>query len=133
MIVVDTNLIAYLIIQGEHTQQAEDVLTKDSEWSAPTVWRSEVRYVLVLYMRRGLLSLDQALRLMQRAETLMQGREYEVLSTAVFSLAVNSRCSAYDGEFVALAQHLGVPLVTSDRQILAAFPAAAVSMDAFSS
>jgi predicted nucleic acid-binding protein len=133
VIVVDTNLIAYLIIQGEHTQQAEDVLTKDSEWSAPTVWRSEVRNVLVLYMRRGLLSLDQALRLMQRAETLMQGREYEVLSTAVFSLAANSRCAAYDCEFVALAQHLGVPLITSDRQILAAFPATAVSMDAFSS
>jgi predicted nucleic acid-binding protein len=42
-------------------------------------------------------------------------------------LAVRSRCSAYDCEFVALAQDLRVPFVTADRQVLAAFPATAVS------
>ena len=46
-------------------------------------------------------------------------------------LAAASTCSAYDCEFVALAQNLGAPLVTVDRQILSQFPEIAVSLDAF--
>jgi len=47
------------------------------------------------------------------------------------SLVSSSHCSPYDCEFVALAQQLGVPVVTSDSQILSEFPATAVSLDAF--
>ena len=32
MIVVDTNIIAYLLLEGEHTEKAEAVLLKDSQW-----------------------------------------------------------------------------------------------------
>jgi predicted nucleic acid-binding protein len=49
------------------------------------------------------------------------------MSHHVLSLAAQSGCSAYDCEFVALAQDLRVPLVTTDRQILKAFPTVAVS------
>jgi predicted nucleic acid-binding protein len=37
----------------------------------------------------------------------------------------------YDCEFVALAQHLDVPLVTADKKILREFPAIAKSLDAY--
>ena len=46
-------------------------------------------------------------------------------------LAQSSKRSAYDCEFVALAQELKVGLVTSDNKVLAAFPSIAVSMEAF--
>ncbi|MGH8512143.1 MAG: hypothetical protein ACREU8_12400, partial [Gammaproteobacteria bacterium] len=40
---------------------------------------------------------------------------------AILSLALESRCSAYDCEFAWLARALRVPLVTADRQVLGAF------------
>ena len=40
----------------------------------------------------------------------------------ILDLVASSTCSAYDCEFVALAQELGVPLVTTDKQILRDFP-----------
>jgi predicted nucleic acid-binding protein len=46
-------------------------------------------------------------------------------------LAAGSTCSAYDCEFVALAQELGTVLVTMDKQILRDFPDVAVSIDTF--
>lgn len=35
MIVVDTNIIAYLYISGEKSLQAEQLLSFDSLWNAP--------------------------------------------------------------------------------------------------
>jgi predicted nucleic acid-binding protein len=43
-------------------------------------------------------------------------------------LLSTSRCSAYDCEFVAVAEQLAMPLVTEDRAILAAFPVLAQSL-----
>jgi predicted nucleic acid-binding protein len=131
VIVVDTNVLVYLLLPGEHTEQAERVLHRDPVWAAPLLWRSEFRNVLAVYMRQGRLSLDQALQFMDNAEILLQGREYTVSSVRVLSLVAGTRCSAYDGEFVALAQDLGLSLVTSDARLLAEFPATAIAMDVF--
>ena len=131
MIVVDTNIIAYLYLQGEHTGRTEKVLQKDPEWMAPLLWRSEFRNVPAFYLRQGHLLLEDARAIMREAELLLQGREYGVSSARVLDLAAASRCSAYDCEFVALAQDFGIPLVTADEKVLAAFLETAVSMGAF--
>ncbi|MEX2582318.1 MAG: type II toxin-antitoxin system VapC family toxin [Gemmatimonadota bacterium] len=131
MIVADTNLIAYLLIPSNHTADAESILRKDSAWSAPLLWRSEFRNVLASYLRSGQMRLEDAVVLMTEAEGLLEGGEYEVPSAPVLTLSEQSGCSAYDCEFVHLAQELGVPLVTSDRTVLRAFPAFAVAMDVF--
>jgi predicted nucleic acid-binding protein len=55
-----------------------------------------------------------------------------VSSEKVLELAGESGCTAYDCEFVALAQELGVALVTTDKQVLKAFPKIAVSLEQFS-
>ncbi|MBL7164528.1 MAG: type II toxin-antitoxin system VapC family toxin, partial [Anaerolineales bacterium] len=58
MIVVDTNIIAYLYLESERSSQAERLLEKDTQWSAPLLWRSEFRNVLALYIRKKELSLE---------------------------------------------------------------------------
>ena len=132
MIVTDTNVIAYLFLEGESTEQAEAVLLSDSEWIAPYLWRSEFRNILALYIRQGYLQLDVAKQIMREAEALMLGKEFEIESQQILDLVQQSRCSAYDCEYVALAQQLGVNLVTADRKILAEFPAIAVPLSSFS-
>lgn len=127
MIVADTNLIAYLLIEGEHTAAAQAVFRKDPLWAAPLLWRSELRNVLALYMRGGHLSLPDATRLMDEAEAVLVDHEYEVPSAPVLELASRSGRTAYDCEFVHLARELGAPLVTSDGQLLQAFPGIAIS------
>ena len=42
-----------------------------------------------------------------------------------------STCSAYDCEYVALAEDLNSTLVTSDRQILREYPTLTISLRAF--
>jgi len=44
----------------------------------------------------------------------------------VLSLVASSSCTAYVSEFVVLARALGVPLVTTDKELLENFPATAV-------
>lgn len=126
MIVVDTNLLAYLWIPGDATAASEAVLTRDPAWNAPLLWRSELRNVLALYLRKALLDLPTALEVMTRAEEQMAGHEYSVPSVDVLKTAATAHCSAYDCEFVVLAQELGTRLVTTDRRLVKAFPAVAI-------
>lgn len=122
MIVVDTNVLAYLYLPTEHTAQAESLLRSDPNWAAPLLWRSEFRNVLAGYLRRRVLSFEEACAIQQEAESLLAGNEHEVDSRQVLKLVRDSDCSAYDCEFVALAEHLGVKLVTLDAKLLRAFP-----------
>jgi predicted nucleic acid-binding protein len=129
MIVVDSNIIGYLYLNSDRSSQAERALRKDPEWAAPLLWCSEFRNVLTLYIRKRLLSLEAAQEIMDEALSLMLDREYEVVSSQVLNLAAKSTCSAYDCEFVALAQDLDVSLVTVDKHVLDQFPNIAVSLD----
>lgn len=122
MIVVDTNVIAYLYLPGELTARAERLLEKDADWAVPLLWRSELRNVLATYLRSGLLELEGAYRIQREAEALLGHSEYEVESFDVLRLAAESGCSAYDCEFVALAKRLDTKLVTTDARLRKAFP-----------
>ena len=128
MIVVDTNVIAYLFIPCELTARAENLLRRDPDWIAPLLWRSEFRNVLATQVRRRSLSLALASAIQAEAEEMMDAREYQVPSAGVLRLAAESGCSAYDCEYVLLAQRMNIRLVTSDRAVLAAFPAIAVKL-----
>lgn len=128
MIVVDTNILAYLYLPGEFTAAAESLLEREPEWAAPPLWRSEFRNILAGYVRRGILSFEQACSLQAEAEALMDGFEFEVHSREVLELVRDSDCSAYDCEFVALAARLNSKLMTMDKKVLKAFPKSAISL-----
>ena len=128
MIVVDVNVVAYLYLPGPHTATAESLLLSDADWAVPRLWQSEFRHILATYMRQGMLSLEQAIDIHQSAQDLLADNEYDVSPLQVLRLSKESGCSAYDCEYVALAQHLNVRMVTADKQLLKAFPESAIAL-----
>ena len=87
--------------------------------------------MLAGYLRRKALTEAEANAAYLNVQKDLGANEYSVPTERILKLVLASDCTAYDCEYVALAQDLGVPLVTADRQISKAFPKAAVSMEKF--
>lgn len=128
MIVVDTNVMFYLLTGVGPGDEAAQLLAEDPEWAAPSILLSELRNVLVGLLRRGQLQASDALDICTDAQAVLGDRVVSVLSEPVLETAVRGNLSAYDAEFVVLARSLGVPLVTADRAILEAAPDVAGSL-----
>ena len=131
MIVADTNLIAYLLIEGDRTEAARAVWARDPVWSVPPLWRSELLNVLATAVRVELLSPDQAHGCWRAATETLRMEEVEPRGLEVLRTAMDRRISAYDAHFVVVAERLGVPLVTGDRRLVRGYPEGAVLIEDF--
>jgi len=131
VIVADTNLVAYLVVDGDRTPSARRVWMRDSDWRLPPLWRSEFLSVLATSVRAAVLDLDAALRAFEVAVGLFGPCEAEPHGKEVLKNAVHYRISAYDAQFAVLAEQLGVTLVTGDRRLREACPKLAVSIEEF--
>ncbi len=128
MIIADTNIISYLLLPTLYTDSVEKLYKIDPDWSAPILWKSEFRNVMALYLRKKIITLEKAMQLQDTAESIIIQNEYDISSSQVLALIDKSDCSAYDCEFIALANHLDTKLVTQDKKILREFPSATISV-----
>jgi predicted nucleic acid-binding protein len=131
VIVTDANVIAYFAVRDERSALVDALFEMDAAWAAPLLWRSEFCNALAKYMQYGGMSLDAALAALHLAADTIGECEHKVSPEKVLELAAQSQCTAYDCEYVALALDLNVPLVTTDKQLLRAFPKIAVSLEQF--
>ena len=122
MIVVDANLIAYAVLPGDRTDEALAVLERDAEWVAPVLWQSEVRNVLATTMRVKGLRYEEALGAWEKARGLVVDVPTPTDTPRVLRLAAESKASAYDCEYIAVAEALAVAFVTSDGRLARRFP-----------
>lgn len=129
MIVVDTNILAYHCLPGPKNRQTELLLQLDPEWSSTSLWRTEFRNLLCGYLRRGELTEAKVLDVIADASDTLKGGVHTVSDQAVMKLVAQSKCTAYDCEFAALAEALGTVLVTEDKALLVAFPKLCRSLD----
>ena len=131
MIVVDTNVIAYFLIEGDRTPQAQALWQRDSHWCLPSLWRHDFLNVLSTYVRAGGMELSDAMQLWQTADSLCTPMEGGVDMDTALELSVMKEISTYDAQFVFLAHLLSVPLISEDKQLRRRCPETAVSMDDF--
>jgi predicted nucleic acid-binding protein len=133
MIAVDNDVISYFWIQMdvERSALARRARRQNANWIAPRLWRSEFRNVLRGYLVGDYLTHAEALEAARNAEADMADNAYEVPTADVLRLVDATGHSAYDCEYVALAQRLGVPLVTGDAELPDLFPDTAVLLETF--
>lgn len=117
MIVVDTNIIAYFLIEGERTPQARGLWQHNPDWCLPPLWRHEFLNVLSTYVREGGMDLSGAKRVWHSAGQLFTQMENAVDMDAALELSVAKGISTYDAQFVALAGALGAPLISEDKRL----------------
>lgn len=127
MIVVDTNVMVRLVIGGEEGTDSTLLLERDDQWAAPEIVMSELRNVLIGFVRRQAITPEQAKTMIGYASEVLENRILSVGSSQVIDVALECGLTAYDAEFVSLARTLDVPLATLDNGILRGAPDVAVS------
>jgi predicted nucleic acid-binding protein len=120
--VVDTNVVAALMLPTAANADVAELLRQDSDWRLPPLWRSAFRQVLLKVVRAALATPEQALALWQKALERFELNELPVDGQQVLALAIATGCSTYDAEFVVLARQLNCTLLTFDRKLLQLFP-----------
>ena len=115
MIVVDTNVIAYLLIEGDRTADAQALRLADPDWRSEPFLLVEFSNLLATQVRAKALSAALATWV-------------EVPHAEALSAALDRQVSAYDARFVACARRLSAPLVTEDSRLRAATPGSSMSI-----
>ena len=118
MIVADTNILVYLLVQGERSAGARALREADGDWKVPPLWRQEFANTLKKGFRHGILDDATAREIYADALELFKPGEVEGPDFEALELSLRLDMSAYDAAFLALAEKLGVPLVTEDKPLI---------------
>jgi len=130
VIVVDVNVVAYFLVEGDKTAVARDLLHRDPDWRLPALWRHEYLNVLATFTREGGATVAEARTLWRRAVELFGPREQSVDMELALVLATENRISAYDAQYIALARQLRTLCITEDQRLLRTFPTLTRAMQA---
>jgi predicted nucleic acid-binding protein len=122
VLLVDTNVVAYLLIEGDHSASAQALRRRDADWRSEAFLLVELTNVLASSIATNRIRRALAEDVLAKAITLLDGKLVRIAHTFVLSVAVRYRVSAYDARFLALAQQLGTPLVTEDAKLRLAAP-----------
>ncbi len=128
MLVVDTNIIAPLYIRSAYTDGVHQLRRRDGLWRTDPFAIIEFSNVLATYQRARYLTTTEAQRCLAQADRFLRPHYVEVPHSAALELAIRHGVTAYDARFLALAQRLGLRLITEDNKLRTAAPALTQSL-----
>ncbi|MFH1066458.1 MAG: type II toxin-antitoxin system VapC family toxin [bacterium] len=131
VIVVDANIVAYFFIQGSFTEKAQALFESQPIWATPRLCSHELLNILATLAKTGRDPLNKILDIWRRAHDLLLPFQQEVDMEKALHIACRLHLSAYDAQYLALADALGVPLITQDHKLIAAAPKVAQSLQGF--
>lgn len=131
MIIADANLILYRYLNGPLTPLADAALARDPDWRTTALWRCEFTSAVVKMIRADVLDEAAATAAMNAAAADMVPREVEVPQEQALGAALRHGISAYDAQYIALAEMLGHRCVTADAHLARKTPAISVLLADF--
>ena len=122
VVVVDCNVLAYLLIDGAETPRSRTLLEKDADWHSEALLMVEFANVLVTAMRVRGLAMKDASQAITQAMGVMEPGLHTASHQEVLTMAAHHRVSAYDARYLVVARDLGVKLVTEHVKLRKAAP-----------
>ena len=122
MLLVDTNVVAYLLIEGDYTEAAQELRIRDSDWRSEAFLLVEFTNVLVSSIARKRMTLSVAEDFLAKVFSLFDGKLGRIPHASVLAIAGRHGVNAYDARFLSLADQLGSRLITEDARLRAAAP-----------
>ena len=117
MVVVDTNILASLLIEGPFSTAARSLLAADPDWHSEPFIIVELSNVLATQVRAKRIGLDAALIVLSQGAAAMDTRLHAVDHAAALAFAQRHSVSAYDARYLAVAHGLGQRLVSEDAAL----------------
>lgn len=131
MIVVDANVLLYLVIDGDRTEAASLLRAKEPDWKTSPLWEYEFGNALTLMILQKHLTTAKAAEYFQTAKAYFAPFETQVDMNLALQLSAGKKLSFYDATYLALAQMLDVPLITEDKALRKAGGKSALSIHDF--
>lgn len=127
-VVVDTNVIAYLLLGTEgFVEEAKACFHAVSNPVAPAHWEAELANVVWMAVRSGILPPEEGpVRLSWARRLGVESVSTATLCQGALLRSVASGVAVYDTLFVELAARTACPLLTFDKVVIKAFPDIAI-------
>jgi predicted nucleic acid-binding protein len=127
MIAIDTNVIAYLLIEGDRTAEVQAPRPTDPDWRSEPFLLFEFSNLPATRVGTKALAVAQAKSLLESAAQQVAAW-VEVRHVEALAVALDRQVSAYDARLVACARRLSAPLVAEDSRLRAATPGSSMSI-----
>jgi predicted nucleic acid-binding protein len=128
MIVVDVNIVVYLLTDMPRHGLARQLYQRNSIWVLLPLWRHELLNVLATLTRQEVLERDAAFQVWHRALGLFSHRERQPDMEQALSLSIEQGISSYDAQYVVLARELDILLVSEDKKLQRILPNHVISL-----
>jgi predicted nucleic acid-binding protein len=128
MLLVDTNIAVYLLIDGYHTPAAQQLRARDPDWRSEVFLLVEFTNILASSIATKRMTIPLARDFLAKSTALFAGKLGRVTHEGALAAAIRFNVTAYDARFLALAHQVGARLITEDAKLRAAAPALTQSL-----
>ena len=96
MLIIDTNVLAYLLIHGDHTAAAQRLHSRDPDWRSEAFLLVEFTNVLASSIATKRITFASAQNLLAKTIALFDGKLARIPHSLVLAMAARHDISAYD-------------------------------------
>ena len=129
-ILVDANIVVYLLLKSDKTEIARQLFEQSSRWVSESFMPIELTSAFITAVRikeitekQAAFYLEQALELFPSIN-LLKANHYRAME-----MAMKYKVSAYDARYLVIARELDTRLVTNDKPLRKAAPELTMSLD----